>query len=391
MKAEHPDHYVIDRRSVLKWSGAAGMLAVAGGLGACAPPIPPGTGGSDENGLILAPGFTSRIIARGGEKVPGTGFDYRVFPDGAATFADGAVGGGWYHVVNHEIPVGGGGVTATRFAPDGTITDSYSVLSGTNLNCAGGKTPWGTWLSGEELEDGYVWECDPTVPNSGVRRSAMGRFQHEAAAVAADGRIYLTEDRSDGCLYRFTPAVAGDLSSGLLEVATGGSAPGPVVWLAVPDPLAGTTRTRHQVASALPFDGGEGIDTIGNKVWFTTKGDNRVWEYDTSTQAVSIRVQAGGSTILDGVDNLLADASSGVLLVAEDGGDMQLVAVRADNSMDAIVQVAGHEGSEITGPAFSPDGQRLYFSSQRGPVGPLGVIAGITYEVTGPFDALLGR
>jgi secreted PhoX family phosphatase len=57
----------------------------------------------------------------------------------------------------------------------------------------------------------------------------------------------------------------------------------------------------------------------------------------------------------------------------------------------AIAQCTGHVGSEITGPCFSPDGQRLYFSSQRGPTTPLGLVAGITYEVSGPFDDLLGR
>ncbi len=113
MKQARHDHYVVSRRSVLKWSGAAGMLAVTGGLSACVPSVPPGSGGSDENGLILPPGFTSRVIARGGEKVAGTGFDYRIFPDGAATIADAAVAGGWYHVVNHEVPFGGGGVTST--------------------------------------------------------------------------------------------------------------------------------------------------------------------------------------------------------------------------------------------------------------------------------------
>ncbi len=219
----------------------------------------------------------------------------------------------------------------------------------------------------------------------------MGRFYHEAAAVAADGRVYLTEDRPDGCLYRFTPTSPGDLSAGLLEVATGGVAPGPVGWAPVPDPLAGTTTTRRQVPTALHFDGGEGVDTVGAKVWFTTKGDDRVWEYDTAASTVSLRLQAGGATILDGLDNLLADAASGVLLIAEDGGDMQLVAIRPDDTLEPIVQVAGHAGSEITGPAFSPDGQRLYFSSQRGPVGPFGTAAGVTYEVSGPFDAWLGR
>ena len=72
--------------------------------------------------------------------------------------------------------------------------------------------------------------------------------------------------------------------------------------------------------------------------------------------------------------------------MGEDGDDMQIVAIAAVGSVVPLVQVTGHEGSEITGPVFGPSLQRLYFSSQRGPDGPdlLGM-SGITYEVSGPF------
>jgi secreted PhoX family phosphatase len=126
-------------------------------------------------------------------------------------------------------------------------------------------------------------------------------------------------------------------------------------------------------------------------VWFTTKGDDRVWQYDTTTEQVALRYQAGGSSVLSGVDNLWIDTASGGLLVAEDGGDMEVVLLRPDNSVQALVRLPDQDISEITGPCFSPDGQRLYFSSQRGPVGVAGLPQGITYEVTGPFDQLLGR
>lgn len=385
----------VTRRGLLKWSGAAGMLAVTGTLPACAPTTPGGAGG-DANGLLLKPGFTSRVIAQGGQLVPGTGHTFSIFPDGAATFVDPAVAGGWYYTVNHEIPFGSGGVTSIRFAPDGSIVDAYPICEYTSLNCAGGRTPWGTWLTGEEFDGGRIWECDPTVPRSAVPRPAMGAFQHEAAAVAIDDCVYLTEDKPDGAFYRFTPASPGDLSSGLLEVATGATNIGVVTWKPVPDVSAESGPTRNQVAGTLRFEGGEGIDTQGGLVWFTTKGDNRVWQYDTSTATISLRLQAGTGSILSGVDNLLVDrlSASDTLLVAEDGGDMQIVMIRPDDTLEVIVQVLGHPGSEVTGPTFSPDGQRLYFSSQRGPVStPLGVgpIGGVTYEITGPFDALLGR
>jgi hypothetical protein len=381
----------VSRRAVLRWTGAAGMLGVTGVLGACTPLEQPATPGVVDLGLVLPPGFTARIIAQGGQVVPRTNHRFSAAPDGAATFTDTVRPGGWFYVVNHEISSSRGGVTSIRFAPDGTVTDAYAICTNTSSNCAGGATPWRTWLTGEEWERGCIWECDPTRPSAAVRRQALGRFKHEAAAVAGDGRVYLTEDHPDGCFYRFTPTIRGDLGAGLLEVMCGSSYQGIATWLPVPDPNAGSVGTRHQVATALHFDGGEGIATKGTKVWFTTKGDNRVWAYDTAASTIGLRFQGGGGTGLRGVDNLWIDAPSDVLLVAEDGDDMQVIGIRPDDSTVLIAQATGHTGSEITGPTFSPDGQRLYFSSQRGPTTPLGLALGVTYEVSGPFDQLLGR
>ena len=381
----------VSRRTVLRWSGTAGMLAVGASVVSCAPPSP--GAGVDANGVKLLPGFTSRVIATAGERVAGTGFEYRAFPDGAATYPDAEVPGGWYLAVNHEVPVGGGGVSSIRFAPDGTIVDAYSICSYTSSNCAGGATPWGTWLTGEEWAGGNIWECDPTGATPARRRSGMGAFTHEAAAVAADDRVYLTEDKGDGAFYRFTPTVPGDLSAGVLEVATGAPGGGAVTWVEVPDPnpLALATQTRDQVPGTIRFDGGEGIATLGDLVWFSTKGDDRIWQYELSSSTVGIAYQAGGASVLSGVDNIWVDAPSGNLLVAEDGDDMQIVLLRPDDSLLAVVELPGQEFSEVTGPCFSPDGQRLYFSSQRNPVGPNNLPLGRTYEVTGPWDELLGR
>ena len=382
----------VTRRAVLKWSGAAGTLAVAAAFTqACTPSNEPQVG-ADVNGVLLPQGFSSRVIARAGENVQGTALNFRSYPDGAATFVDSAVAGGWYLVVNHEVPAIGG-VTSIRFAPDGTISGAQSILGQTSSNCAGGATPWGTWLSCEEWEGGSVWECDPTGVNRPRRRGAMGVFKHEAAAVAADGRVYMTEDQPDGALYRFTPSAKGDLTAGLLEVATASSQVNRIRWVRVPIPQPDVSQPpcRKQVDATIEFNGGEGMSTDGQTVWFTTKGDNRVWELDSSTGQIDVRYQGGGSSILSGVDNLWLDQGSGSLLIAEDGGDMEVVMLRPDNTAVSVIRLPGQDGSEVAGPCFSPDGQRLYFSSQRAAVGALGLPLGVTYEVTGPFDELLAR
>lgn len=343
----------------------------------------------DENGLRLPEGFTSRVVARSGMEVESSGYVWHNAPDGGAVFV--TDDGGWIYVSNSEtVSTVGAGASAVRFASNGDIVDAYRILEGTNLNCAGGVTPWGTWLSCEELSTGQVWECDPLGQSSAVVRPSMGVFQHEAVAIdEANRHAYMTEDVGDGRFYRFVYDAPGDLSAGELQVAEvmGGGPEGMVEWRTVPDPSAADTDTRLQVPSSTPFDGGEGIWCHQGIVYFSTKGDNRIWAYDTGTAMLTILYDAATSStpILTGVDNLTV-SPAGDVLVAEDGGNMEIVAITAEGTLLPLVQVTGHEESEITGPAFDPSLQRLYFSSQRGPNGgdPLGQ-SGITYEVTGPF------
>ena len=343
----------------------------------------------DENGLRLPEGFTSRIVARSGQMVGDTGYVWHNAPDGAAVFT--TDDGGYIYVSNSETVAGlGGGASALRFSADGNIVDAYRILEGTNINCAGGSTPWGTWLSCEETLIGRVYECDPLGNTQALVRPEMGVFQHEAVAIdEANRHAYMTEDLPDGRFYRFAYETAGDLGSGELQVAevVGAGPEGTVEWTRVPDPSADPVATRLQVESSTAFAGGEGIWFHDRVVYFSTKGDNRIWAYETDTAVLSIIYDAATSStpILTGVDNLTV-SPAGDILVAEDGGDMEIVAIAPDGSLRAIVQVAGQESSEITGPAFDPTLQRLYFSSQRGEDGdnPLGQ-SGITFEVSGPF------
>jgi len=357
-------------------------VAVAPRLAGCTPYAGPygALQAADGNGLRLPARFSSRVVARTGEAVAGTSAVWHVAPDGGAAFP--AAGGGWTYVSNSEAGAGVGGAGALHFDASGNVVGTTRVLDGTTRNCAGGPTPWGTWLSCEEYDSGRVWECDPTGSTAAVARPALGLFSHEAAAVDADrGHVYLTEDKPDGRLYRFVPSSYPDLGTGALSVAT--VTAGTVSWLPVPDPSATVAPTRSQVPASTAFNGGEGAWYADGKLWFATKGDNRVWELDIVRSTLSVIYDAGALTnpVLTGVDNIVR-SSSGDLFVAEDGGDMQLVLLRPDGTLWPFLQLLGHAGSELTGPAFDPSGTRLYFSSQRG---PNGTSPGVTCEVRGPF------
>lgn len=348
------------------------------------PLLPP-----DINGVMLPEGFTSRIIARSGiQPYIGSSFLWHDRPDGGATFS--TEDNGWIYVSNSEVGGNLGGVGAIRFDESATIIDAYSILNNSNYNCAGGATSWNTWLSCEEHNSGIVWECDPYGMLLPAQKPSLGVFAHEAAALdIITNIIYLTEDRPDGCFYRFVPdsfTVDGnpDLNSGSLEVAVVDLQDLSVSWLPVPDPSASSLPTRYQVGASTRFNGGEGIVFYNGLVSFATKGDDKIWSYSTESNLITVIYDANTHTapILTGVDNITL-SKDGELVVGEDGGDLQVIALTKSNNLVPLAQLVGHDSSEITGPAFSPDGNRLYFSSQLGTSGVSS--AGVTFEITGPF------
>ncbi len=442
----------MDRRSFLRRGAAVG---VAAGLGpgfwerVLAAPVQPGPSpygplqAPDANGLRLPAGFTSRVVASSLTPVAGTTHLWHIFPDGGACVA--TDDGGWIYVSNSEFPIPvdvpdgtfvlatvsanllglpgaptlppGGGVGALRFDASGNVVDAYPILSGSTSNCAGGLTPWGTWLSCEEWESdglltgysaGLVWECDPFGERPAVARPDLGRFKHEMAACdPVREQVYLTEDQTNGLLYRYTPRPGtwglGDaLAGGTLE-AMRVAGDGTTTWIPVADfadPAAPAGPLRELVAGATPFNGGEGCLYDQDRVYVTTKGDDRVWVHDIAAQTMTVLYDRADDAAapLAGVDNIAVSAAHD-LYIAEDGDDLQICTITPEGVVAVVAQMTGLQHgidtgtpipleSEVTGLALSPDGNRLYFNSERGmgigglPVGPG---PGVLYEVTGPF------
>jgi secreted PhoX family phosphatase len=154
--------------------------------------------------------------------------------------------------------------------------------------------------------------------------------------------------------------------------------------------------TRHQVPTIRPFRSGEGSWYDSGTVYFTTKGDHRVWAYDTEASRIEVLYdpeQTPGG-VLRGVDNVTV-SSSGDLYVCEDGDNLEICLITPEREVAPFLRVTG-EGhstpfpgvaSELAGVIFDPSGTRMYFSSQRA----FGF--GMVFEVSGPFrldDARIG-
>jgi glycerophosphoryl diester phosphodiesterase len=186
----------------------------------------------------------------------------------------------------------------------------------------------------------------------------MGKFVHEAAAVdPVSGYVYLTEDEDRGRFYRFRPAAFGDLAAGVLEAAFV-AASGDVIWVAVPStkPYRGRDTTSFARGEGAWFDAGR------QTVFFTTTTDSRVWAFNTGTNVMAMVYDAADGGPLREPDNITVHAPSGLVFVAEDSDDLQLVLLSEQGDewiASPFLQLEGHDSSEIAGPAFSPEHKAL--------------------------------
>ncbi len=362
----------------------------------------------DPKGIFdLPPGFQYKILAYSGGKLS-DGKPVPLYPDGMAAFP--VAGGKIALICNHELgagqtpgvtaaaadtydPVASGGTTTLILNQKREVEQHYVSLAGTMRNCAGGVTPWGTWISCEEntmtpqidaafqQKHGYNFEVKPTGLSQPIPLKAMGRFNHEAIAVdPATGYVYQTEDRNDSCIYRFRPYQRGNLAAGgqLEALAIAGqktldttktfpvNKAFPVTWIPLDnvDPEADTLRYAAQEQGAAIFKRGEGMIYGQGKVYWTcTSGGDRnrgqIFEYEPATNQLKLFVEAAKSGILEYPDNLTI-APFGDLMVCEDGSpDQFLFGVNPAGECYRFARNAVSPG-ELAGVCFSPDGQTMF-------------------------------
>ncbi|HEX5705349.1 MAG TPA: alkaline phosphatase PhoX [Pyrinomonadaceae bacterium] len=411
-----------------------------------------------EKLLLLPKGFEYTVLGRAGEMMK----DGRKTPrlhDGMAAFR---VGDELRLVRNHEVnnrtpldnagigssnhydPQAAGGTTTLVIDPktNELITDFVS-LSGTLTNCAGGATPWGSWISCEETTRGKTLHIDKVGARAGgfsqphgycfevsaaantnlppVPLKAMGRFSHEAVAVdQRSGIVYQVEDSSPfSGFYRFLPNRRAHLADGgKLEMLAIKDKPNyntrfgqrtgatfAANWVTIDNPDTELADTDEQAVfkqgaakGAAHFSKLEGVFAANGRIYIVSSngGDaegGQIWVYEATTRdegRLTLLFESPSRELLDMPDNISLHPKNNLLFICEDGNYGQLGP--ADNHVriltpsgkiaDFAKNIApGFEAAEFAGVTFSPDGQTLFVNIQQ---------AGVTLAIRGDWKNFAG-
>jgi secreted PhoX family phosphatase len=331
-------------------------------------------------------------------------------------------------------PLAGGGTTTLVIDPNTRkLVKDFVSLSGTLVNCAGGPTPWKSWITCEETllgkdqfknqsgqdqggfaqHHGYCFEVPASAdePVAPVPLKAMGRFQHEAIAVdPRSGIVYLTEDRVTAGFYRFIPHKNGQLAAGgRLQMLAAKNRPNliasrqqhtgvalPVIWVDIidPDPAEAGLDTLAVYKQGIAAGGAtfarlEGCIYGNDRIYFTStsggdKGLGQVWEYVPSGKDqgfLTMLFEPTDPSILNMPDNICL-TSGGNLIICEDNGVTNFIRVlnRKGELFDLAKNIfEGFETREFAGVTFSPDFKTLFANIQ---------VPGLTLAIWGPWQSI---
>ena len=329
---------------------------------------------------------------------------------------------------HYDVNAFGGTTNLVYDEKNNSVESEFLSLSGTEGNCSGGATPWGTWLTCEESVNkkstqekphGYVFEVDPNdKPNLQKAKplKELGRFNHEAVAFDTFGNAYLTEDRSDGLFYKYTPSKKGDLNKGQLFALAIRNVKNidtrnwsktnyllkdryKTIWIPLDDidPEQDTLRFEGKEKGALIFARGEGIINSPDSIYFscTSGGLNQkgqIWRFnfsDPKNETIELWYESSNphygrynrsfkGNELNMPDNM-GLSPWGDLIICEDNSDLNRLWGISKTGRPYIIAENSHSGSEFAGVCFSPSGKTMFVNLQSN---------GQTFAITGNWETV---